>query len=383
VGGEISHRGPWRHAYDFEVLDAGGRAHRGSGREPADYLCYRTPVLAAADGIVARVVDGVSDNRIGELNLRQNWGNLVIVQHGSALFSMVAHLAPGSVEVREGEAVRRGDRLGLCGNSGRSPTPHLHFQLQRSARPGDSTLASELHEVIEVRGEGDVLHGALIPEERMQLRGIEPDDRVAGLFNLPYREPLTFEVERDGRRSEEVIVPDIDVYGRLVLRSTTRRATLYYEQAPDLFVVFDTLGSRRSMLHLIQTALPRVPFEIREDLTWSDFLPQGSSVPGPLLPLLDLTAFLLPRRGMRLRYRAEHERDGLSIRGESVVKDASGGPRITTFAFLSRERGLESVEVSRDGRRVRATRMAPPEGNAESKASNHAERASASARSPR
>jgi urea transporter len=384
VDGEVSHRGPWRHAYDFEVVDASDRKHRGSGGEPADYLCYRTPVLAAADGVVARVVDGVPDNSIGELNLRQNWGNLVIVQHGPALFSMVAHLAPGSLEVREGEVVRRGDRLGLCGNSGRSPEPHLHFQLQRTARPGDATLASELHEVVEIRaGDEDRLHGALVPGQEMRLRGIEPDERVADLFVLPYREPLVFVVERDGRTREEVIVPDIDLYGRLVLRSTSRRATLFYEQAPDLFVVFDTLGSRRSLLHLVQAALPRVPFEIREDLVWSDLLPFRSFLPGLLLPLLDLASFLFPRRGIALCYRAVREPEGLSIAGESVARDSAGVPRVTTQAYLSRKRGLEWVEVTRRGRKVRAARTGAAEDAGEPPASSQTKRDSAPARSTR
>jgi murein DD-endopeptidase MepM/ murein hydrolase activator NlpD len=364
-------------------VDASDRNHRGSGSEPADYLCYRTPVLAAADGVVARVVDGVPDNRIGELNLRQNWGNVVIVQHGAALFSMVAHLAPGSSEVREGEVIRRGDRLGLCGNSGRSPTPHLHFQLQRSARPGDATVASELHEVIEIREGDDELHGALVPVQEMRLRGIEPDDRVADLFVLPYRESLAFAIERDGRTSEEVIVPDIDVHGRLVLRSASRRATLFYEQTSDLFVVFDTLGSRRSLLHLVQAALPRVPFEIREDLVWSDLLPLSSFLPGPLLPLLDLATFLIPGRGVALRYRAVREPEGLSISGESVARDSAGAPRVTTRAYLSRERGLEWVEVTRNGRCVRANREGASRNTAQSSPGNNMERERAPARSQR
>jgi len=383
VDGAVSHRGAWRHAYDFEVVDANNATHRGSGAEPGDYLCYRMPVLAAADGVVARVVDGVHDNRIGELNLRQNWGNLVIVQHGPALFSMVAHLTPGSLEVREGEVVRCGDPLGRCGNSGRSPTPHLHFQLQRSARAGDATLASELHEMIEIREGRDELHGALVPEEGMRLRSIERDDRVAALFGLPYREPLTFAVDSDGRSSREVIVSDIDVHGRLVLRSASRRATLFYEQAEDLFVVFDTLGSRRSILHLIQAALPRVPFEIREDLVWSDQLPLRSFVPGALLPLLDLAAFLFPRRGITLRYRARLEPEGLSISGQSVARDSAGAPRVSTRAFLSRERGLEWLEVRRQGRRVRAERIGASEEDAPGSADTHMERADAPPRSPR
>ena len=40
---------------DFEVADEAGCVHRGSGEQLADYLCYRLPVLAPADGTVARI----------------------------------------------------------------------------------------------------------------------------------------------------------------------------------------------------------------------------------------------------------------------------------------------------------------------------------------
>jgi len=39
-------------------------------------------------------------------------------------------LIPGSIEVRAGDQVRRGQRIGLCGHSGHSTEPHLHFQVQ-------------------------------------------------------------------------------------------------------------------------------------------------------------------------------------------------------------------------------------------------------------
>ncbi|KPJ74941.1 MAG: hypothetical protein AMS19_14615, partial [Gemmatimonas sp. SG8_23] len=106
VDGEISHRDAWRHAFDFEVADEPeGRTFRGEGLELDDYLCFGLPVLATADGQVARICDGVPDNPVGELNLRQNWGNYVILRHAVGLHSMVAHLSPGTLTVREGDFV--------------------------------------------------------------------------------------------------------------------------------------------------------------------------------------------------------------------------------------------------------------------------------------
>ena len=69
-------------------------------------------------------------NNIGDVNLGDNWGNTIIIKHGDYLFSKISHIKEGSFKVRVGDYVKKGDVLAVCGNSGRSPEPHLHFQLQ-------------------------------------------------------------------------------------------------------------------------------------------------------------------------------------------------------------------------------------------------------------
>jgi murein DD-endopeptidase MepM/ murein hydrolase activator NlpD len=51
------------------------------------------------------------------------------------VFAAFAHLAPGSVAVAPGQAVRNGDVLGRVGHTGNSTAPHLHFQLMDSPDP--------------------------------------------------------------------------------------------------------------------------------------------------------------------------------------------------------------------------------------------------------
>ncbi|HMV65412.1 MAG TPA: urea transporter, partial [Myxococcota bacterium] len=139
--GPHTHQGLWRHGLDFEVLDETGQ--RG-GPSLADHGCWHLPVLAPAAGTVVRVVDGVADNAPGAQDTEERWGNLVVVQHAPALFSLVAHLSPATIAVRVGDYVLPGQLLGRCGSSGRSPVPHLHFQLQATPEPGDPTTGVSL-----------------------------------------------------------------------------------------------------------------------------------------------------------------------------------------------------------------------------------------------
>jgi murein DD-endopeptidase MepM/ murein hydrolase activator NlpD len=124
-----------RFAWDFVMADAEGRLHRGNGTRVEDYLCYGQPVCAPADGEVVAVVDGVRDAPgpgTGWVDWRAAGigGNSVTLRHAEGEYSYLAHLVPGSISVRPGERVRRGDEVGRCGNSGHSTEPHLHFQVQ-------------------------------------------------------------------------------------------------------------------------------------------------------------------------------------------------------------------------------------------------------------
>lgn len=57
-------------------------------------------------------------------------GNYIVIKHGESEYSTLAHLKCGSIKVSVGERVKKGQTLALCGNSGSSTEPHLHFQLQ-------------------------------------------------------------------------------------------------------------------------------------------------------------------------------------------------------------------------------------------------------------
>jgi murein DD-endopeptidase MepM/ murein hydrolase activator NlpD len=125
-----------RFAYDFLVVE-GGTTHRGDGRRNEDYFAYGRSVLAPAAGRVVVAVDGVPDNVPGSMDTTHLAGNHVIVDHGNGEFSLLAHLAPGSVTVKPGDQVTAGEKLGRCGNSGHSSEPHLHYHLQNTARLSD------------------------------------------------------------------------------------------------------------------------------------------------------------------------------------------------------------------------------------------------------
>lgn len=124
-----------RYAYDFVQADEQLRRHTGEGTQPADYFCWDQPILAAADGEVVRVRDGVRTapwlgRYIVDFLGPDFRGNFVVVKHAENEYGFYAHLIRGKMAVKVGDKVKAGQELGRCGHSGHSTEPHLHFQLQ-------------------------------------------------------------------------------------------------------------------------------------------------------------------------------------------------------------------------------------------------------------
>jgi len=121
-----------RFAIDWEQLDTRDRIYVGDPKQPNSYVIYGKPVYAVADARVIAAGDGMADSPIGALpNLPPDRadGNHVILDLGNGRFALYAHFKPHSVQVTEGQEVRRGQLLGLVGTTGNSSEPHLHFQV--------------------------------------------------------------------------------------------------------------------------------------------------------------------------------------------------------------------------------------------------------------
>ncbi|APR81759.1 secreted peptidase [Minicystis rosea] len=352
--GAHTHRGIWKYAFDFEVRDAEGHLAQGDGSSVEQYHCFRLPVLAAAEGTVVAIENGVPDNEIGGLELDRNWGNHVLIQHGIGLYSLVAHLARGSVKVVKGQVVRRGEILGACGSSGRSPRPHLHFQLQSTAELGAPTLPCRFTDVVVDRGDGERLLTASTPREGDVVRNLAPGEDVASYFDVEVGRRLAFRI---GKAVERVAV-EADLYGRLVWRSLDRPATLFHGRSEAFFTAYDAVGAGTSMLHLARTALPRVPFEASEALSWTDHLPARHFRPWLTRALWDVLSPFLPRDGIEMDLRMRREGATLVVEGASRRCDRRGAPVVRTRAELLRGVGPVRVSVTVRGKTRSAERIA-------------------------
>lgn len=336
---EPTHRGLWSHGWDFEVFASDGRNHEGDGTKARDYLCFGLPVLSPGDGVVVHARGDVEENAIGEENRRDNWGNCVVIAHGPGFHSLLAHLATGSLEVSTGQRVRRGETIARCGNTGRSPVPHLHVQFQTLAGVGAPTVPAEFHDIA-VGTESRIISGHAVPslgEEASNPRS-EPSLRTA-LSWVPGEE-RSYRINRDGASAGiEKVRCEISPDGETVLRSDRCSASLVLHDEPPLFLCLEKRGGGSALLDSIYLGLTRVHHGARCEDSWSDRVLSRPLLPAPLSWLASLGAPLGLTGWRRLRFSLEKSGTLLAVTGES----GSGADKTRTRCELDPDRGLSKI----------------------------------------
>ena len=126
---------PERYAIDFIKLGDDGNSYSGDQYKNESYHAYNVPVLAVDDGTIIVAKDGLPENvphsekLAVTLTLDTIAGNHVVEDIGNGRYVGYAHLIPGTIAVKTGDRVHRGQMLGRLGNSGNSSEPHLHIQI--------------------------------------------------------------------------------------------------------------------------------------------------------------------------------------------------------------------------------------------------------------
>lgn len=119
-----------KNAFDIVITNEQGFSFKTKGLSNDDYYAFGKELIAPCDGEVVLVVDGVKDNVPGTTNPVYVPGNTVIIKTANNEYLFFAHFKQHSIAVKEGQQIKQGELLGLCGNSGNSSEPHLHFHIQ-------------------------------------------------------------------------------------------------------------------------------------------------------------------------------------------------------------------------------------------------------------
>ncbi len=128
-----------RFAIDYLQLSDDGTAFSGDVTKLESFGYFGADIHAVADGPVVAVLDGLPEQVPGKgptgLKLEEYGGNHVVQDIGNGNYAFYAHLKTGSVAVKPGDQLTRGQVLGNLGNSGNTDAPHLHFHVMSTPDP--------------------------------------------------------------------------------------------------------------------------------------------------------------------------------------------------------------------------------------------------------
>ncbi len=314
IDGAHTHRDAWAHAWDFEVVDANGFPFRGDGTRREDYFCFDRAVLAPGAGVVAAVHDGAADGAPGELDPARPWGNAVVIGHGPDLFTVVAHLACGSILVRLGQPVAAGAPVARCGSSGRSPRPHLHLQAQRTPELGAPAIPCRIVDYLVERPDGRRRWIPLgVPAEGERVARPEVDPVRAAVAALPPGMVLEFDGAAPAR-----LVSEVTLLGERCLHDPDRGERLYFVPAPGGPAFTVLAGRPGGPLWALFLALPRLPVAAG-DLEFEDRPP---------------ARLLLSRAGSFAHDLVRALADPLAARSETNVRAAGGVTVVETLSTV-------------------------------------------------
>ncbi len=248
--GEITHQDEWKHAWDFDIRDDENKSFKDPGYNLNDYFAYDSPVAAPSSGYIVQIIDGVNDNEIGKVDLENNWGNTIVIKHGEYIFSKLSHLKKDTIKVKVGDYIKKNEVIAYSGSSGRSPEPHLHFQVQSTQYIGSKTLQYPVSYYLTKEEDKYKFHSFEIPKAGETVSNVQNTKLLIEAFSFIPGKTLKFKVKNNGIETLvewEVFVTSLN---QTYIYCHNTKSTAYFVNNGTLFYFTDFYGNKNSLLHL-------------------------------------------------------------------------------------------------------------------------------------
>jgi len=169
-----------------------------------------------------------------------------------------------------GDHVKQGDILGLCGNSGRSPEPHLHFQAQVTPYIGSKTLEYPFAYYTSNNRAGQSLHSFEIPTQGMEVQAVDMSAQLKNAFT--WQPGYTAKISANNGKTETVEV-FTDAHNQSYITSKETGAVVYFINNGTAFYFTSFYGDDTSLLFYFYLAAYKVVFTADNDITATDAYP--------------------------------------------------------------------------------------------------------------
>ncbi len=262
--GDWTHKGIYQYAYDFVITNSENKTFMNSGKQLSDYFCYGKEVLSPVRGRVVKIIHFLPDNPIGSVDIINNWGNEIVIEDIRGYIIKLAHFASHSIHVVEGQWVDVGTVLGLCGNSGNSPQPHIHIQIQ-----SDYTATAPTLPFVFVNYEQkNAYHISGLPQVHSDVSHCQFDLYYDQVCNFVLDEALIYDIYLDNQKTGSLSLK-IKMSDLLYYYFESEKGKLYFGKEFGNFYFYSHEGNDPHLKN-IYLALSTMPLSYSPNLKWQD-----------------------------------------------------------------------------------------------------------------
>ena len=349
--GEYTHKGEWRHAWDFEIVDDEGSLFKNIGTKVEDYYCYNKAILAPYAGTVEQIIDGIEDNKIGDINIDDNWGNTIVIRHSQYLFTKLCHIKSGTFRVAIGEIVKEGQPLASCGNSGYSPQPHLHFQVQSTPYIDSKTLDYPLGFYVEKIQNKFNLKAFDKPNLDDIVSNIEVNSTIKKAMNFAIGKKLKFEYIQNNITKTEEWEIHVDIYNNPYIYCKKTKSFAYFRSSDSLHLFTNFIGDKKSILFYFYLAFYKTQLSFYKNVEITDTLPINMILKKHTLFLYDFIAPFC--KSIKANYKMKYTKINsdfsdaeIVLNSEICVKTFNKKTDNLKFEIKINEKGINEIIVT-------------------------------------
>ena len=148
--------------------------------------------------------------------------------------------------------------IATCGSSGRSPEPHLHFQVQATPYIGSHTLKYPLAYYLVKKNEEYSFHAFDIPGENETVRNVVSTPLLYNAFDFVPGKEINWKVTEDGKDYTNTWTVYADAYNKKYLHCSKTDAIAYFVNDGVLFYFTDFYGNKGSLLYQFYISFHKV-----------------------------------------------------------------------------------------------------------------------------
>ncbi len=266
--GEWTHKGEYRYAYDFVKRYPDGKTYNSDGKALENYGAFGESVIAPVSGYIISTRSDLKDNYIGEVDHINNWGNYIIIKSDLGFYVEISHLMQYSCIYKIGDYIQEGNVIAKCGNSGYSPEPHIHIQVQYTGYIGGFTQNFLFSEYILE----DKLYYNQTPALKENVTAIIINKNIASRFLFILDDKFIYKLYEDGKYKEEVtFTVTMDEAGKFYLTDEAKNRLYFYNTLKEFY--FYQYNGTNSYLKTLFMLAPRIPFISSQEVIYEDYLP--------------------------------------------------------------------------------------------------------------